>query len=54
MKEKPIPEWKAEPFMFRAAKCKLFLYVHGLLTDAESQKVAGRILKEQKRREADA
>lgn len=37
--------WKAEPLIARLHKCKVMLLLHGVLTDAESNKVHGRLMK---------
>jgi hypothetical protein len=37
------PRWKAEPFLARLQACKSMLAVHGLLTDAEAERVQRRI-----------
>lgn len=42
-KPKMVPTWKSESIHTRAVACKAFLYVYGLLTDAEESRVTIRI-----------
>jgi hypothetical protein len=39
------PRWKSEPIMRRLTACRVMLYLHGFLTEAENRKVDGRIKK---------
>jgi hypothetical protein len=38
-----LVDWKAERALDRLSNCVLFLAVHGFLTDAEEERIRGRI-----------
>jgi len=46
---KHMAAWKSEPFALRAVTCATFLLVHGLITDAERERIHQRMLRMKKK-----